>query len=348
MKVVKALILLICGAMPCAAQTSPELHTFFTQYIGLNDDQITSIEQGKPVVQVLPAKTPSEIMVFGAVYINASPEDYLKAARSLDSLRNSPNYLGVQQFSAPPKLSDLEGFVLDDDDIKDLKNCKPGKCEVQLPSKSMEEFHNAVNWSAADVSAQVNGLAQKMALQELLEYQKDGDSALTYNDKEQPLHVVDQFDALVRDSSSVSHYLPDLEQYLIGYPKTQLSNAESVFFWENVKFGLKPTLRMNHEVIYRGPAPSRAITAIAVKQLYASHYFETALDVSVCVKDSSQPQGKGFYLITIKGSRQAGLTGPKGSIIKKSAVSRVHSSLEHSLTHIKRVLESNQGPQNAQ
>jgi hypothetical protein len=82
--------------------------------------------------------------------------------------------------------------------------------------------------------------------------------------------------------------------------------------------------------------------AIAIKQLYASHYFETALDVSVCARDSSHPDEKGFYLITMKGSRHAGLTGVRGSMIRSSVVSKIRSSLEASLTHAKRVLESSQ------
>jgi len=72
---------------------------------------------------------------------------------------------------------------------------------------------------------------------------------------------------------------------------------------------------MNQMVIYRGSGPSGPIDSVAIKQLYASHYFQTALDLSVCAKDSSRPDKKGFYLITVKGSRQAGLTGPKGSIV---------------------------------
>jgi hypothetical protein len=41
-----------------------------------------------------------------------------------------------------------------------------------------------------------------------------------------------------------------------------------------------------------------------------------------------RPDDKGFYLITVKGSRQAGLTGAKGSIIRRNAVSWIKSSLE--------------------
>jgi hypothetical protein len=335
--------LLIWGTVSCVAQAGREPYTYFKQFIGLQDDQIAAIQHGQAVTKVISSKTPSEIAVFGAIYIKASPEAYLKAAQNVDALRKSQNYLGVRRFSSPPKLSDFDGFVLGEDDIKDLKECKPGSCQLQLPAESIEQFKTQVNWSAPDVPTQVNGLAQKMALDALERYQKEGNSALgSYYDKEHPVHVVEQFESLLHESPSVSHYLPDLDRYLMDYPRAQLANAESVFFWERVKFGLKPTLRMNHMVIYRGSGPSGPPDSVAIKQLYASHYFQTALDLSVCAKDSSQPDDKGFYLITVKGSRQAGLTGPKGSIVRKNAVSRIRSSLETSLTRIKGVLENKQ------
>ena len=74
---------------------------------------------------------------------------------------------------------------------------------------------------------------------------------------------------------------------------------------------------------------------MALKQLYASHYFQTALDLTVCVGDVGRPKEQGFYLITVKASQQAGLTGPKGRIVRKVAVGKTRSSLEHTLTAIK-------------
>jgi len=342
MRVLLIGILSISGALSCLAQTGREPNTFFKDHVKLEDGQIADIEHGKPVTKVLSTKTADEVAVFGAVYINASPAEYLKAAQNFDALRKSPNYLGVRKFSSPPQLSDLEGFVLDEDDIKDLKNCKPGSCELQLPAESMDEVKKSVNWSGTDVSTQVNKLAQKMALEAVVRYQKDGNSALgSYYDKEHPVHVAVQFESLLTESS-MSRYLPDVERYLVDFPRAQLPNAESIFYWEKVKFGLKPTLRINQMVVFRQPGSNGPLDGIAIKQLYASHYFQTALDLTVCATDNGQPDKKGFYLITVKGSRQAGLTGPKGSIIRKNAVSRIRSSLETSLTHIKSVLENKQ------
>ena len=78
---------------------------------------------------------------------------------------------------------------------------------------------------------------------------------------------------------------------------------------------------------------------VAEKQLYASHYFKTALDLTVCVKDTDA-HGGGFYLITLKGSQQAGLTGLKGGIVRKVAVDKTRSALERTLVSVKQKLET--------
>ena len=77
-----------------------------------------------------------------------------------------------------------------------------------------------------------------------------------------------------------------------------------------------------------------------MKQLYANHYFQTALDLTVCVKDTARPGEHGFYLITMKASQQDGLTGFKGSIVRSLAVSKTRSALETTLTAIKKKLEA--------
>jgi hypothetical protein len=93
-------------------------------------------------------------------------------------------------------------------------------------------------------------------------------------------------------------------------------------------------------IVYQGKLPERPAYAVAVKQLYASHYFESALDLTVCVKDDERAAHPGFYLITMKGSQQAGLTGLKGGIVRKVAVDKTRSSLEKALDSIKQKLEA--------
>jgi hypothetical protein len=99
-------------------------------------------------------------------------------AVDLDRLKALPNYIAIRRFSSPPQLSDLSGFGLDNDDVNDLKKCKPENCEIQLPAENIEQFNSQIDWSGADPVGQVNDLAKKMALETLLAYQKSGNAAL--------------------------------------------------------------------------------------------------------------------------------------------------------------------------
>ena len=323
------------------ATDSAEPNKFFHDFAGLSDDQIREIREGKAVAKILDSPTADQVFVFGSVYINSTPEHYLKFASDVDALRKLPTYLALRKFSDPPQLADLAGFVLDEEDFKELKNCKAGHCEVQLPTEAMEEFQRSVNWSAPDASDQANRLAQQMALQALLDYEQGGNAALgTYRDKSHPAAVAETFASMLNRSKALPVYLPKLREYLLNYPKAETSDIESQFYWEKVNFGLKPTLRMVQAIVYRGNSPAEPAYAVAVKQLYASHYFETALDLTVCVKDTQHPNHPGFYLITLKGSQQAGLTGFKGGIVRKVAVDKTRSSLAKALASIKQKLES--------
>jgi hypothetical protein len=320
---------------------SVEPFKFFREYIGLNDNEIAAIRSGKAVAKVLDSRAPDEVFVFGAVYVESTPEKYLEHASDVDALRRLPSYLAIRKFGDPPQLSDLDGFALNEEDIKELKNCRAAHCELQLPTSAMEAFQQSVNWSAPDIASQVNELARKMALELLLRYEKGGNAALDiYQDKKVPTPVGMAFSSLLGRSKALPAYLPDLDRYLLDYPNVKSEKIQSEFYWEKVDFGLKPTLRMVQAILYRGTNSADPAYAVAIKQLYASHYFETAMDVTVCVRDQEHPNRSGFYLITLKGSEQAGLTGLKGSIVRKVAVDKTRSALERALNGIKQKLEA--------
>jgi hypothetical protein len=336
------LTLLLClAAMSQEPEQTPEPLRFFREYVGLNDDQIATIRSGKALARVLESRTPDEVFVFGAVHVGSTPEKYVKLASNIDSLRKLPNYLAIQEFSDPPELSDLDGFTLEEQDIQELKKCKPGHCEVQLPSEAMEAFQQSVDWSSADAAEQVNRLAKKMTLEAITRYQQGGNAALgTYRDKAHPTVVADTFRSLLSRSKALPVYLPELDHYLLDYPNAPSEHIQSKFYWEKVDFGLKPTIRVVQAIVYRDAGTAGPAYAIAVKQIYASHYFETALDLTFCVPDSENRERPGFYLITVKGSQQAGLTGLKGGFVRKVAVDKTRSSLERALTIIKQRLEA--------
>ncbi len=304
------LVLIVAVARPNPSDSNFDLHTFFRQNIGLNEDQIAAIRGGKAVTKSLPPRTPAEVLLFGAIYIHASPEAYLKFACDFNRLRKVPGFLALRVFSTPPRLSDLEGFALESDDLKALKNCAPGNCQVQMPATAIEALHQSIDWSAPDVDEHVNRLLRSTALDRLLAYQREGNSALgVYNDKREPTAVPEQFAYLLSYARALSEHGPDFYHFLLYYPQAKPANYEDTFYWAKVKFGLKPTLRLVQMVTMRGAPTDPIANAVAQKQLYSSHYFETALDLSVCVREGNDPKRPDFYLMQVMGSEQAGLTG---------------------------------------
>ena len=331
-------LLLALGMSSSAVDRTPPVSLFTT--LGLTSEEIAAVDAGRPVAKVLPWGGPSEVYIFGAVHVDGSPETYLKAARDVRRLSGTPGYLGIGELPDDATVADLGGLAFEPDDVKALKSCREDSCDVQLPTTSIQAFHDGVDFSRPDAAEQANRLARPMVSRLLRSYQQGGHHALgEYRDKQNPARIADEFETMVGRASVLPDVLPDLRRYLLDYPDAPLANAESFFYWEKVAFGLKPTIRVNHAVIYRGRTQGRDFGAVAIKQLYATHYFHTALDVSVCVDDGAGGSAPGFYLLTLKGSQQEGLTGVKGSMLRKVVVDKTRRSLEGALASIKRIVE---------
>ena len=328
-----AFLVALSLSAPIVAGTPPQ--SILTT-LGLTAEEVASVDAGRAVAKVLPWGGPSEVYVFGAVLVEGTPETYLKVARDIQRLNRASGYLGIGEIPDRATVADLGAVAFDADDVKALKSCREGACDVQLPTASIQEFRDGVDFSRPDAADQANALARAMLLRLVRAYQQGGHRALgEYRDKQNPARIGEQFETMISRASVLPDVLPELRRYLLEYPQASLANAESFFYWEKVDFGLKPTIRVNHAVIYRGQTQGHDFGAVAIKQLYATHYFHTALDLSVCVDNAP---GR-FYLLTLKGSQQEGLTGIKGSILRKVVVDKTRGALESALASIKRTME---------
>jgi hypothetical protein len=90
---------------------------------------------------------------------------------------------------------------------------------------------------------------------------------------------------------------------------------------------------MNHLVIDDRPG----VTAIARKLIYASHYFWTALELRVLVRDPSR--GSGFWFANVTRSRSDGLSGLVGQIIRRKVQNEAQKGLSAALRATKARLE---------
>lgn len=322
------------------AQSAPSVEDFLKKDIGLKDEQVNEIRGGKVVTKELRSKKPDEIFVFGAVFVRGKPEDFIAWVRDYRRFRKAQGFLAVGTFSDPPQVTDLKGFTFENDDVSALKECKVGACRVQLPASAIDRVKK-IDLNAADAHAKLDQALQEAVVERLGTYKQKGNSALAaYNDKDNPVDVSVQFRDLLTDARALPKHLPALNKYLLDYPNGRPSEVEDAFYWSKVDFGLRPTLRVVHVVTMQKTKDGSPAFVSAEKQLYASHYFRTALSLTYCLPPGPGGPADGFYLIRAVGSDQGGMTGFKGSIVRKKTVGKALTILKGNLESTKQDLES--------
>jgi hypothetical protein len=293
-----------------ARKLPPALDTYVTRHAGLTAAQRAQLTGGQPVTKILATDLAHEVAVFGAVWIQAPVAKYVTAVKDIEQFEKGDNFIVTKRISTPPRLEDFAPLRLPPDDIADLRTCKVGSCEIKLSEGSLLRVRREIDFSKPDAAAKAEALARQLALDYVNGYLAGGNERLSvYRDSSRPTFVGKEFASMVERLPEFGSELTGLKQYLLGFPKQSLPGATSIVYWQEAKFGLKPTIRVNHLVIDEEPGH----VAIASKMLYASHYFWTALELRVLVPD---PAHGGFWYASVNRSRSDGLTGFVGGLIR--------------------------------
>jgi hypothetical protein len=316
------------------ATLPPELDRYITKYVNLTPAQRADLLAGRAVTKLLDSDPSKEVAVFGATWIAASMASYVAAVRDIERLESGENFIVTKKIGDPPSIDDFAQLRVPDDDAEDLRTCKVGQCQIKLPQSAIERVRREVNWSKSP-RTDLNRIARELALDYVKSYLAGGNDELAvYRDAERPTFVATEFRSMIERLPSLAEFLPDLKRYLLDFPKTSLANSESFLYWQQAKFGLKPTLRINHVVITQ----EADHVVVASKMLYASHYFWTALEVRVLLSDPGR--GAGFWFVTISRSRSDGLTGFVGRVIRGKVRDEAEKGIAAVLASTRAKLES--------
>ena len=309
------------------------------RHLRLTPAQILAVRRGEPVAVALPTTLDREVAVGGAVRIDAPAARLVAVVRDIERLERGSGFLATKKLSSPPTAADMASLRLPDEDVHDLRNCRPGKCEIKLGQAGFDALA-MIDWKAANASEQANQLARGMALEYLERYRAGGNAALAiYLDAARPVDVAKQFEELVQRASPLIASVPQVSDYLRQYPQGRPADVDDYFYWSLGEFGLKPVIRLNHAVIHPTGRPTGLQYAITTKQLYASHYFHTALEVRILIDDRERP-GQSHYLVVINIARLDGLTGLFGPIVRSKARGGARNGLQAVLGGMKKLAEA--------
>ena len=322
-----------------SAQSGPpalpaQLESYVTKVVKLTPAQRKEMFAGQPVTKLLDADPSREVSVFGVVWVKAPAARYVAAIRDIERFEQGENFPITKKVSSPPRLEDFAQLTLPADDLEDLKSCRVGACELKLSEASLNRVRKEVDWSKPTATADAERLARRLMLEYVNGYLEGGNARLaTYRDTDRPTFVGSEFASMVNRMPSLTDYLPGLKNYLLNYPKVSLPRAESFIYWQEARFGLKPTIRINHLTIAEMPTH----VVVASKMLYASHYFWTAIELRVLAPDPAR--GEGFWLASVNRSRSDGLGGFVGRLIRGKVRDEADKGMKAGLSTTKTIME---------
>jgi hypothetical protein len=314
------------------------LTSFLTEEAHATPSEREALLAGGPLVKLLDADPSQEIAVLGAVWVNAPSRLYVEQVNNIEQFERGGAFRITKRISDPPSPDDFAALTISDQDFEDLKDCQIGDCALKLDADGVQTLRAQVDWRTPTAKADATALFRRLALEYVQGYRQGGNARLgIHRDKDRPTFVGNEFRSMIERLPRLGAELPDLTRYLLEYPNATLPNSTDFLYWQETQFGLKPTVRINHLVIQ--DRPDR--TVVASKMLYASHYFWTALELRVLLRDPAR--GAGFWLVTVNRSRSDGLSGFTGSVIRRRVRGEVEDGTRAALTATKGRLESKGG-----
>ena len=277
----------------------------------------------------------AEVAISGAVHIRAPQARILDRYRDVSLLTKSEMVMQVGRFGATARPGDLRDLVFEQYDLDSLRECEPGDCAVRLPASAMGRFEG-IDWRAPEWRTQAASLWRQILAEYAADYRTRGDSALAeYHNKAEPLRLQEQFAILYKASAIVTPFAPEILRYLQGYPRQTAAGAEDILYWSKENFGVRPVLSITHLTIHAPPPGATATAVVGRKQIYATHYFDAALGITLAVDDGTG----GAYMVVINRARTRSLASRLRGFVRGTVQGRSREGVEKMLRSTKESLE---------
>jgi hypothetical protein len=222
----------------------------------LSDRDWRNVLAGEPVARLMDVADGQDVNVFGVVRVRGGAVRVLDQVRRIDTFERSMGVIGVGRFSDPPRPNDVRELTFTADDIHDLPSCRVGNCEVQLSQPTIERLRQSVDWRSGTAAAAANAVFRDAILDELRAYRRDGIAGLSpYTDRSSPTMLEPEI-GRVTVPTDVPVAVPALFRFLAEYPRAPLPGVEEFFYWNTGEFGMKPTTRLNHVLVYPTTDPA--------------------------------------------------------------------------------------------
>jgi len=270
----------------------------YLQSLGVGSSLLRAADGGQVVVRLIKTDDPRDVAVLGVMTVRATRETVVARALELEGIgAGQTGRVGV--FGQPPATADVAAVEFDRSEYKGLRSCHPGDCKFKLSAPAMQSFIAGVDWSSPNAKAQADQRLRGDLVRLVADYERRGSAAMPTYDDGPGVRSADAFVALLaQHAPTLTAYAPELHQYLATYPAVRPAGAHDfVYWWEKRVPHMRPTLMVDHVVVY---APPDEPAFIVRKQIYASHYTEGGLELLAVLDGDPSAAAPIASLITVR------------------------------------------------
>jgi hypothetical protein len=319
----------LTGSLHAAsASTAQDPLAVVAPCVTLSAGERQRLERGELVSRTLPGAS-TQVALFAVTRIEAPPRALADATRSIADLKRSSFVLGVQRFSQPPVLSDLDSLVLPDRDLQALRDCETGDCDLKLTTPEIQAIR-AVGSRPSDAALQQ--AFRRVVLDRVTTYLAGGLAGVPPVANRSRVFPLAPTMSALQDASPCVLQAPPLASWLRNYPAGG-RDVESFLYWsQEVYRAGRPVVLATHVAILEDA--TRAI--VVGKQILSTRYMDGGIAMTAITTD---PATGRRYLVYLNRSSVDLLDGFWGGLVRRIVESKVRGEVPEIIDKLRQRLE---------
>jgi hypothetical protein len=333
-----ATLMLIALLAPPDPATSDPARTFLASAFSLSAAEIGRLDSGRVISRTLEVKNRREVATLGVVRIKTSPSRYVERLSDITTFKRTEDVLQIGTFSSLPQPGDIASLIIDERDLKQLRECRVDDCEVRLSAEGIERIQREIDWRSADAARKASLLMRQLLVDYVARYRQNGTAAaMEYADRVPRLNVGREFASLIDADPLTSTYVPRLRRHLLEYPRSSAEKMTDFVYWSKELVRGRPVISITHVATAAAVDDSPVAYAIGSKQIYAMHYYDTSLGLTLLVPDRTAAAPV-TYVVYLNRSRIDLFDRRFGGIARRLVAGRARMLVAEQLQRLQRVL----------